>query len=237
MRRLVALTLALAGLALLGAGCNDDGREMRPARADQDGSVSTTGPPTTPLVEDDFFDTVATVSASTVTVSAGPTSSDPASGTASPTSTTLVQLPAVVVTAPWRDAAPIDPRYTCKGDNVAPALSWTDRPEGTQEIAVTMVDEDASFEHWAMTGIAPDVTGLAENETPAGAVAGVNGRGDAGYTGPCPPAGATHTYRITVHYLDHALGLASGISVGDMRAAIEAATLASAQVTGTFTGS
>ncbi|MGZ7023291.1 MAG: YbhB/YbcL family Raf kinase inhibitor-like protein, partial [Ilumatobacteraceae bacterium] len=55
--------------------------------------------------------------------------------------------------------------------------------------------------------------------------------------GPCPPAGTTHTYRIAVHYLSRALHLTSGGSAADMRAAIDAATIASAQVTGTFTGS
>ena len=88
-----------------------------------------------------------------------------------------------------------------------------------------------------MAGIAPDITGLAENTPPEGAVAALNGTGDPGYTGPCPPAGATHTYRITVHYLDRALLLSSGGTAVAMRAAIDDATLATAEVTGTFTGS
>ena len=88
-----------------------------------------------------------------------------------------------------------------------------------------------------MAGIAPDITTLAENTTSPGAVAALNGAGAAGYTGPCPPAGTTHTYRITVHYLNRALLLASGGAAADMRTAIDAATIASAQVTGTFTGS
>jgi len=133
--------------------------------------------------------------------------------------------------------APIDVRYTCKGANVAPALSWTAAPEGTQEIAITMIDQDATFDHWTLTGIAPDVVSLAENQMPTGAVAALNGTGSAAYTGPCPPAGATHTYRITVHYLNRALLLASGAAAADARTAIDAATLSSAQVTGTFIGS
>ena len=71
---------------------------------------------------------------------------------------------------------------------------------------------------------------------PVGAVAALNGSGKAGYTGPCPPAGSTHTYRITVHYLDKALQLTAGGKAADMRAAIDTATLATAQVTGTFAG-
>jgi len=227
---LVALSLALVGLVVLGAGCRHDGREMRPASPSQNGSVSTSAAPTTPATEDDFFDTVATSLVTTTTSLAN-------SSTSTIPATSTTAAPSLTVTAPWRDGAPIDPRYTCKGANVAPALSWTQAPAGTLEIAVVMVDQDAAFDHWAMSGLAPDRTSLAENETPAGAAAALNGTGATGYTGPCPPAGTTHTYRITVHYLNRALGLTSGGPAADMRTAIEAATIASAQVTGTFVGS
>jgi Raf kinase inhibitor-like YbhB/YbcL family protein len=203
---------------------------MRPALASQDGSVSTTAPPTSPGTDDGFVDSFST----------DPGSSGPGteiSTTASGPSTLSTLVTQLAVTAPWRDGGAIDAKYTCKGDNVAPALSWTAAPEGTQEIAVTMIDQDFAYDHWTMTGIAPDVLALAENVTPTGAVAALNGAGVAGYTGPCPPAGATHTYRITVHYLDQALKLAAGGTASNMRTAIDAATIASAQVTGTFTGS
>ncbi len=214
----------------MASGCRHDGREMRPALPSQNGSVSTTSPPTSPAIEDDFFDTVAPAPI----LPGGPIES---STTLLASSTIAPLVPALTVTAPWRPGAAIDPRYTCKGADVAPALTWTDAPEGTQEIAITLIDQDSAFDHWTMAGIAPDITGLAENTPPEGAVAALNGTGDPGYTGPCPPAGATHTYRITVHYLDRALLLSSGGTAVAMRAAIDDATLATAEVTGTFTGS
>jgi Raf kinase inhibitor-like YbhB/YbcL family protein len=226
VRRLVALPLALVVLAIIGAGCRHDGREMRPAQPGQDGSVSTSAAPTTatiPAGEGDFFDTVA---------SDQPLTTDTPSSIS--TSTSTMPVVPLAVTAPWRDGAPIDARYTCKGQNLAPALSWSAAPEGTQEIAVTMIDQDASFDHWTMAGIGPDVTNLAENVAPQGAVAALNGAGTAGYTGPCPPAGTTHTYRITVHYLNRALTLTSGGPAADMRTAIDTATITTVQVTGTF---
>ena len=119
VRRLVALPIVLVALAVIGAGCRHDGREMRPALASQDGTVSTTAPPTVPGTGDDFFDDTAAAGANTV----------------------APLVPGLAVTAPWRDGSPIDARYTCKGANVAPALSWTEAPEGTQEIAVTMIDQ------------------------------------------------------------------------------------------------
>ena len=43
------------------------------------------------------------------------------------------------LTAPWLSGTAIDPRYTCDGDDVAPALSWGGVPAGTVEIAIVMV--------------------------------------------------------------------------------------------------
>jgi Raf kinase inhibitor-like YbhB/YbcL family protein len=228
------MPLALVALAVVGAGCRHDGREMRPALPSQDGSVSTSAAPTIPPIptdEGDFFDTVATARASTTTPTIGTTTTTTIS-----TTTTAPPVP-LTLTAPWRDGAAIESRYTCKGANVAPALSWSAAPEGTQEIAVTMIDQDAAFDHWTITGIAPDITSLVENAAPDGALAALNGAGTAGYTGPCPPAGTTHTYRIAVHYLNRALQLTSGGSAADMRTAIDAATITTVQVTGTFAGS
>jgi len=230
VRRLVALPLSLAALALIASGCRHDGRTLRPALPSQNGSVSTTLPPTVPETEDDFFDT----QVPDVTVAVAP--GGPIEVSTTNTGVTIVSASsALAVTAPWRDGAAIDPRYTCKGANVAPALSWSAAPAGTQEIAVTMIDEDADFDHWTMAGIKPDVTSMAENTPPEGAVAANNGSGKAGYTGPCPPSG-THTYRITVYYLDHPLLLSSGGTTDAMRTAIADATIDTAEVTGTFSG-
>lgn len=234
MRRLVAIPVSLAALAVMASGCRHDGREMRPASPSQNGSVSTTAAPTVPATEDNFVDTAAGDGAAPggpIEPSTTLLGSVGVGGTIAP----LVSL--LTVTAPWRDGAPIDPRYTCKGANVSPALTWSAAPQGTEEIAITLVDQDADFDHWTMAGIKPTIRGVGENTPTEGAVAALNGSGVAAYTGPCPPAGTTHTYRITVHYLDSALLLTNGGSASDMRAAINEATLATAQVTGTFTGS
>ena len=219
---------------MLAAGCRHDGREMRPALASQNGSVSTTAAATVPDTEDDFFDTAA---ASDPALPGGPIEPSTTSIAGTGPSTVAPLVAALTVTAPWRDGSPVDPRYTCKGDDVSPALSWTKAPSGTQEIAITMIDQDASFDHWTMAGIAPDVVSVAENTLPEGGVEALNGSGGRGYTGPCPPAGSRHVYRITVHYLDKPLLLSSGGSADDMRTAIDDATLATAQVSGTFIGS
>jgi Raf kinase inhibitor-like YbhB/YbcL family protein len=231
VRRLVAIPAALAALAVMGAGCRHDGRELRPALPSQGGSVSTSAAPTVPATQDDFFDTAA---AGGAIVPGGPIEPSTTVLGSVAVSSTIAPL---AVTAPWRDGAPIDPRYTCKGANVSPPLSWSAAPQGTREIAITLIDQDADFDHWTMAGIKPATTSVTENTPPQGAVAALNGSGAAGYTGPCPPAGTTHTYRITVYYLDSALLLSSGGSTDDMRAAIDDATIATAEVTGTFSAS
>jgi len=33
--------------------------------------------------------------------------------------------------APWAEGAPIDARYTCDGDDISPAISWSGPPAGT----------------------------------------------------------------------------------------------------------
>lgn len=203
--RRVALLTLFPLLAMVAAACRDDGRTLREPRPDQTQSISTTAAVTTPDVIDDGGDTL-------------PLTDE---------EFTLV--------APWDDGTVIDPRYTCSGDNVSPALSWSPAPEGTVEIAITMRDEDApEFAHWAMAGISPDDIALAEDTVPLGAYVATNGTGEIGYTGPCPPAGSAHTYVLTVHYLERSTGLSEGVAAAELVDGITAAELTSAEVTGTF---
>jgi Raf kinase inhibitor-like YbhB/YbcL family protein len=121
---------------------------------------------------------------------------------------------------------------------VSPALNWSAGPEGTVEIAITMVDLDApDFVHWAIAGIDPLATSLGEGVVPQYSMQGINGTGQPGYTGPCPPAGETHQYRITVHYLSEQTELGDGAPGADLITSIEASTLASATTTGTYSQS
>lgn len=208
-------------LLLLGlGGCKSDGRVLRPASPDQNASISTPSTPTT--VDSSFID---------VDV-------DGVDDTSAPTSTVGTIIPpagALEATAPWLDGSEIDPRFTCDGLNVAPALSWSAAPAGTVEIAITMVDLDApQFAHWAIAGLAPTTIALDEATVPIGAYEALNGVGDLGYTGPCPPAGSTHNYVVSVHYLGAATGLDDGSSAEDLIIAIKAAETAIADVTGTF---
>lgn len=139
------------------------------------------------------------------------------------------------LTTPWSDGGPIDARFTCDDLNLAPALSWSPAPLGTAEIALTLEDLDApTFVHWVIAGISPEATEIAENTVPIGAYEASNSVGAIGYTGPCPPAGSTHTYLMTVHYLGIASGLVNGVPGAELYARIATVEVASAEVAGTF---
>ena len=212
--RLILPSLLLVVASLVAAGCNDDGRTLRPARPDQTESVSTTVMPT-----------VAETGGLDLTL---PPTMPP---TAAPTSAAA----GFTVTAPWADEFAIDSRYTCDGPDVAPALTWDAAPAGTQEIAVAMTDLDLpGFVHWVMAGIDPRSTGLGEGEVPEFASVGVNGMGRTAYSGPCTPAGQTHRYQITVYLLAQRTELGDGAAGADLLAAVQGSAFMTAQVTGVY---
>ncbi len=218
------MSTACVCLMALAGGCNHDGRYLRPATPDQNATISTTAAPST---------TAAAIFGAPD--SAGEDAAGSIESTAEVNVSTTPAAPMAAV-APWRDGAPIDARYTCDGLNVNPPLSWPAAPTDTVEIAITLGDEQLpTFIHWAVAGLDPSVTSVAEATLPDGAIEGVNGNGTTGYTGPCPPKGTIHTYQLTVHYLGSQIELAEGAAGADMLSAIQSNTIASAVTTGTYT--
>ena len=93
----------------------------------------------------------------------------------------------------------------CVGDNVSPALSWSNPPEGTKSFALLMFDPEGrppgGVSHWVAYGIAPSVTGFAEGEVSKASdkyVGGESTQKVGYYSGPCTPAGAPHHYTFTL---------------------------------------
>ena len=218
MQLRAAVVVIVAVVVPVAVSCNDDGRTLRPARPGQTASVSTLAPitePSEPVVIGD--------------------------GVGDVTTTPVVTVPAPVepfVTASFAEGGPIDARHTCEGVNVSPALTWSPAPAGTVEIAITMVDLDApNFVHWALAGIDPLSTSLGEGVVPEFAKQGLNGTGQAGYTGPCPPGTETHQYRITVSFLSQQTELGDGAPGADLIDSISAMAFASASTTGTYSQS
>ena len=141
--------------------------------------------------------------------------------------------------APWLDGSEIDRRHTCDGEDISPALSWIAPPPGATELAIAVVDESIAngtpFVHWVVAGIDPNDISLIEGDVPLGAVQALNFFGNVGWGGPCPPPDDdAHIYRFTVYALNQQVELADGTPATDLLDFIEAVSVASADLTGTF---
>lgn len=136
------------------------------------------------------------------------------------------------------DGGEIDPRHTCDGDNISPALTWENVPEGTQELVLVLEDPDApggTFTHWVVYAIPADYPGLDRGIPPGPVVSGAislrqsptDGSDVPGYFGPCPPEGQTHRYVFTLYALDEETALDGGASVDEVAEALRERAAAS----------
>jgi len=135
----------------------------------------------------------------------------------------------------------IPARFTCSGEELSPALAWTDPPAGTQSLALITDDPDAPggvFTHWVLYDLPPGThqlpEGVAHSTAPEGARQGRNDFNKIGYGGPCPPPGNPHRYSFRLYALDRKLNLRTGASKSDVERALKGHVLAQAELTGRF---
>jgi Raf kinase inhibitor-like YbhB/YbcL family protein len=136
---------------------------------------------------------------------------------------------------------PIPPRYSCDGENISPALTWTEPPVGTQSFVLIMDDPDAfgsTWTHWVIYNIPAESRGLPEAvptgpQFEDGSLQAITSTNTTGYHGPCPPSG-THHYIFKLYALDKILSLDSNAKKEDVTRAMEAHILANAELMGTF---
>lgn len=129
-------------------------------------------------------------------------------------------------------AIPAD--FTCEGAGMAPPISWSTAPAGTQSIALVVDDPDApkgDFTHLFITGISPTTTSIDRGEAPRGALSQLNDTGKGGYTPPCPPNG-THHYHFRVYALDIKLPMA--MTRADLDVQMRGHILAQGELVGTY---
>lgn len=111
------------------------------------------------------------------------------------------------------DGELIPDEYAFGNENESPPLSWSDVPAGTAELAVAVVDPDASnFVHWVVGAVDPSVSEFETGRLPAGTVETLNSFNEAAWSGPAPPAGTRHTYVFTIYALPEASGLTSDMA-------------------------
>ena len=111
-----------------------------------------------------------------------------------------------LTSADFTDDGRIPKNCTCEGEDLSPALAWTDAPPQTRSFVVLCNDPDAPngvWRHWAAYDIPH---GWSHLDRGAGRAAArghikqaVNDFNRVGYGGPCPPKGdGSHHYRFTV---------------------------------------
>ena len=128
--------------------------------------------------------------------------------------------PAMVLTTPaFPDGDPIPVKYTQAGEQVSPALNWTNVPPGTQSFVLHMRDPDVARNrgtedqvHWLVWNIPGTATGLPEN-VPKGADRPDGSRQISAsgpvYRGPGAPAsGPLHHYTFELLRARHEAGRA-----------------------------
>ncbi|MEX0618010.1 MAG: YbhB/YbcL family Raf kinase inhibitor-like protein [Pseudohongiellaceae bacterium] len=137
---------------------------------------------------------------------------------------------------------------TAYGDGDSPQLTWTNLPEGTEELALIMDDPIAPtpepFVHWVAYNIPASATGLMSGlptdaeflaEGLEGMTNGVNGIGRTGYFGPRPPADdKLHAYHFRVYALDEDLDLPAGLNKTQLLEAMEGHVLATGMLMGHY---
>ena len=131
---------------------------------------------------------------------------------------------------------PIPVKYTCKGADISPPLSWQPQ-EGAQSFALIVDDPDAPmgvFTHWVIYNLPPDLTGLPEAVPPDAYSQGRNSFGRVGYNGPCPPPGKVHRYNFTLLALDLSPSLPAGLDKAALLKAVSGHVLAQSVWMGTF---
>jgi len=169
----------------------------------------------------------------------GSTGSGPAAtsaGLATPTAAPSGAATITVRSPAFAAGAMIPVRFSCRGSNTPIPLTWTGVPASAASVALIMDDPDApsgTFTHWVVFNLPVTTRGITNGRLPAGAAQAQNGRGQAAYTGPCPPSG-THHYRFTVYAEPKRLPLQAGTSLAEALAAIRSDALASGRLTGLF---
>jgi Raf kinase inhibitor-like YbhB/YbcL family protein len=165
--------------------------------------------------------------------SASPVASPGGSASASPGASASAAPSGPVV--PFRltarafiEGGAIPREYTCDGENVSPALSWSGVPAGATALVLLVDDPDAKdFVHWIVLDMPAAPAGALPRaldglKTPPRQ--GRNDFGDVGWGGPCPPSGS-HRYRFVLYALAAPLGVTTGANGTTVRAALAAATV------------
>jgi Raf kinase inhibitor-like YbhB/YbcL family protein len=132
---------------------------------------------------------------------------------------------------------PIPSKYTCDGQSVTPPLAFSAVPAKTQSLVLIVDDPDVPknlmpsgvFDHWLVWDLPADSKGFAEGAGKGG----INGTGQQGYIGPCPPD-REHRYFFKLYALDTKLTGAKIANKTDLEGAMKGHIIEQAQLIGRY---
>lgn len=137
------------------------------------------------------------------------------------------------------DAGIMPVLYTCDGKDDSPQFSIKTPPAKTKSFAFIMNDPTAPkqpFYHWVVFNLPGNTTELKQGlkSAPSGSLFGINSFDKAGYNGPCPPQGTTHTYQFTLYALDTNLTLGKTATGDALETAMKGHILGQAKFSGVY---
>lgn len=161
-------------------------------------------------------------------------------------STHAKEVNSMKLTSPsFENQGGIPKKHTCDGQDVSPALAWTDAPQGTKSFALIVDDPDApdpanprmTWVHWVLYNIPGNAgslpEGVAEVDLPKGTLQGLNDWKKTGFGGPCPPIGK-HRYFHKLYALDIALPDLKRPTKAQLEKAMEGHVLSKTELVGLY---
>ncbi|MHB0969341.1 MAG: YbhB/YbcL family Raf kinase inhibitor-like protein [Thermoanaerobaculia bacterium] len=140
----------------------------------------------------------------------------------------------------FKEGALIPQKFTCDGQDLSPALRFTDVPKDAKSLALVVDDPDVppavradrNWDHWVVWNIPPATHDIGEGAPPKG-IQGRNSWGKNVYGGPCPPD-REHRYFFKLYALDTMLELPATAGKPELLAAMKGHVLEQAQLMGRY---
>ena len=122
----------------------------------------------------------------------------------------------LLTSASFKHLGEIPTEHTCEGEDMSPALAWSNVHPDAKSLVLIVDDPDApdprapkmTWVHWLLYNIPPTASGLpaeiAPQNLPPGTKEGLNDWKRTGWGGPCPPVGQ-HRYFFKLYCLDEKL--------------------------------
>jgi len=145
--------------------------------------------------------------------------------------------PLLMETDAFPDGGIVPLRYTGAGDNVQPAFTFSNAPEGTVSYAIIMHDLDVAFGgntadilHWMAWNIPASAGGIPEGRLPDGSM-----QTERGYRGPgAPPGPRYHHYVFELYALNATLDVPANVDRDGLLAAMAGKVVAKSAYVGRF---